>query len=120
MYTIYVNDFAPNFVNYHVTGYADDTNLLISNNDKFGNIDLNNKNIKGAIEKCNQWFGEHNLVMNKNKTVLISFHNKKSDVIHVSLENCIISSEEHVKFLGIYVDNHLNWKYNTDKLCNKL
>ena len=119
LYILYVNDFVPNFDEYHVTCYAhDDTNFIVNGND----LNVLSTNASNVLEKCNSWFSEQQLHMNENKTALILFQNCHAlESISLNLnETDTITSENYTKFLGLYVDAQLNWKIHIDKLCNKL
>jgi hypothetical protein len=69
-----------------------------------------------------KWFAANKLVLNPDKTNIMQFITKHTT--HTTL--CIGYTEKYIekkvntKFLGLQTDNHLNWKYHTEKTSPKL
>jgi hypothetical protein len=115
---LYVNDFACNFSKYHVTGYADDTSLIIKDVPCTETVSTVATDV---FLKCKEWFGNQKLLMNENKTCIILFsNNSMQQKLTLNLENSIIESSDHVKFLGFHLDKNLKWNFHIDQLCKKL
>jgi hypothetical protein len=61
------------------------------------------------------------LVMNNSKTSIVYFQNSNTVTLDIDLEHStIISTSNSVKFLGLHLDENLNFKVHIDKLCKKL
>ena len=85
---------------------------------------LRNKANK-ELKKVSKWFSENKLTLNisKSKFMLIKRGNKKSNdnlnfVLKFNgkkIERC-----QFYKYLGIYIDENLNWKKHVSYLCEKL
>ena len=118
LYIIFINDFAINFIRYSTICYADDTSFLIRAIDNYGLSET----AHDILIQCKNWFDSHKLVMNNEKTALVSFHNKNKiyTPIKVNLNNCELESVNVTKFLGLNLDYNLNWKIHVDVLCKKL
>ena len=72
--------------------------------------------VKEWIINCNKF------KLNSQKTNLIFFQNR-SHHRHfpiIKLDNEDVQQVKQVKFLGIIVDEHLNWKAHIDAVCMKL
>ena len=121
LFIIYTNDLLQNFTNSKTILFADDTTIFKSSNNienlykAMMNEDLN------ILEDC---FKVNKLSLNASKTNHILFWNKKSEI---SNSNCklIINGEEiglvsKTKFLGIIIDEHLEWKYHIDMCKRKI
>ena len=61
------------------------------------------------------------VVLNIQKTHYIVFGNKTIDgKVSVLINNKIIDRVYESKFLGVYIDSRINWKYHIDKTRCKL
>lgn len=60
--------------------------------------------------------------LNATKTNFLIFHynNDKPTSFHVNINNKKITRRSEVKYLGIYIDENLNFKYHIDLLCTKV
>lgn len=133
LFLIYVNELCTmQFTNCHILAYADDTVLLASGKD-WPNA---KKNAEAALRRVMLWLSSNLLTLNIDKTQLIRFDlsknqqvsdNSKSLVAHLCTpedsNNCScpsISAVPQTKYLGIYVDERLNWHSHIDTLCNRV
>ena len=69
----------------------------------------------------NTWFSVNKLSINIQKTHYIVFGNKTIDEkVSVLINNKIIDRVYESKFVGVYIDSRINWKYHIDKTRCKL
>jgi hypothetical protein len=119
LFLIYVNSLLTLQLNGPVFSFADDTAVVYSGG-----------TIHEAIEKCeldlqklNNWFRYHKICPNLNKTQAVHYHYKRSQnfpppiIWHLptcnrtSPCNCTkIEFTPHVKYLGLILNNNLNWE----------
>ena len=67
------------------------------------------------------WFKANHLSVNYFKTVGILFsNNKKLAPPELRVDNVTIRFVDHTKFLGIWIDSHLNWKEHLSHLVQKI
>ena len=71
------------------------------------------------LKLLDEWFKANQLLLNLSKTVLMTFWQNGKD-IKLDLENTPIPTVTTTTFLGVYLDNQLNWKYHTTTLRNKI
>lgn len=119
LFLIYINDVDSLPSSVHFTMYADDISVIISN--PTDNILENNCN--NVLTKLNNWFSHNSLHFNAEKTHMIRFHNrqKKCNRLDINMNGTTISnSEENIKFLGVYLDESLNWKHHCEILISKI
>ena len=77
--------------------------------------------INVELDKLNTWFSVNKLSLNIQKTHYIVFGNKTIDgKVSVLINNKIIDRVYESKFLGVYIDSRINWKYHIDKTRCKL
>ncbi len=119
LFLIYINDLnvAINFSS--TTHFADDTFLLLHGTNpkkmaKQMNIDLK--------LLCN-WLRANKISLNASKTELLIFRSNRKTIfydIKIKIDGKRIFPSTSVKYLGIYVDEHLNWTHHCDILSPKL
>jgi hypothetical protein len=119
LFVTYVNDLSRHINRFaNVILFADDTSILIT--EKY--YDDLNQTIKLALECSNRWFKANQLVLNLMKTNIIKFspsHFPQPQLI-TNYNNTTISEVPNTKFLGVQIDNHLNWKCHIDQILPKL
>ena len=67
----------------------------------------------------NKWFISNRLTLNINKTCYMLFNNKLSH-INILINNINLTRVKSTEFLGIIIDEHLDWKLHILYLKNKL
>ena len=99
--------------------FADDTNIIYSGN----NIDTLKHNAETDLVGLMDWFNINKLALNLTKSnyIVISSKNKKiqSD-FNIMAGNAKISRVTSIKYLGIYIDQQLNWQEHINSICKKI
>ena len=95
--------------------FADDTTLLNSSKYK----DYLDYLMMHDLKLLDDWFKANQLSLNLSKTVFMNFW-QKGKIIQLELDKVKIPTVTTTKFLGVYLDNQLNWKYHTTSLYNKI
>ena len=116
---IYVNDLSNAIAYADVNLFADDTMLFhnhssIKSLTKIANIDL-----KLLIQCLNA----NKIALNCNKTELLIFKPKRRTLdydIKIKINGHILHPSNVVKYLGVYIDDELNWKTHINFVCSKL
>ena len=117
MFFIYINNL-PNATQCQTTLFVDDTTLYLSNK----NLNHLQQEMNKELNKIDLWMKCNKLSINytKKTCMLISNKSLKSSSFKLILNNNNITRSEHVKYLGVCLDNKLNWKAHVSSLCNKL
>ena len=80
--------------------------------------------INKELEKVYIWLCANKLSLNIKKTKYILFHNpqKSTDnaLFRIKINNTEIERVSTFNFLGVIIDEHLNWKFHIDSICSKL
>ena len=76
------------------------------------------------LDMLSNWFRDNLLQLNTTKSELVlfkkSWKNKQNPFdFSVAIEGCHLKPTSHVKYLGIVVDENLNWKRQTDSVMTK-
>ena len=100
--------------------FLDDTNIFDTNNDLKALIN----DVNSELHKIMNWLNASKLSLNIDKTHFILFKNKGSNLItnncKVYMNHQEISEVNSTKFLGVVIDNQLDWKNNPDHICAKV
>lgn len=117
LFLIYINDL-PLCVNHEMYLFADDSTVVIKGN----NIKTYEQSINEALENIVNWMQLNNLVINLNKTKCMQFYlsQKRNQNITIKYDNHIIEEVDEIRFLGVVLDSHANWKPHTNHLSNKI
>ena len=119
LFLIYINDLNKAIHFSVVHHFADDTNLLVSNR----SIKTIQKQINIDLKALCKWLRANKISLNASKTELLLFRhpNKKINFdLKIKLNGKKLIPSSYVKYLGIYIDCHLNWKYHVNELSAKL
>ena len=118
LFLIYINDLPACVEQGQIVLFADDANLLISHKS------CENIEILAYVELCRiqQWFQQNGLVLNTKKTNYVLFRNKNKPDIDpvIQFGDEVLERLDSAMFLGVDMDENLNWSQQTDKLCRKL
>jgi len=98
--------------------YADDTSVIISNRSFEDLCSVSNLVLSHMIE-C---FSTNNLVLNLGKTNIMKFiiKNLSHSTLHIDYKEKYIEEAENTTFLGLQIDNHINWKNHIEEMIPKL
>ena len=120
LFTIFINDLpcVSHFSKFIL--YADDTTIYHSSPD----LESLFSNLNSELIAINEWFVRNRLTVNFDKTNYIIFHSSRRPVSHSAFElkfsNFDIERKSVIRFLGVFLDEHLNWRNHVDYLCKKL
>ena len=110
LFSIYINEIQNSTKYFDFIKYADDTSLLNSN------ICIGRDNltiINDELNKVYTWLCTNRLSLNIKKTKFMIFHNKNKKIIHlvpnITINNIMIEPVEDFNFLGIPINEMLNW-----------
>ena len=98
--------------------FADDTNLFINGS----NINELESRINSELAEIAKWLKVNKLSFNINKTHYMIFTTKRKIIpgVVINIEGHIIHEVDSTKFLGIYLDNKLNWKKHIAYVSGKV
>ena len=119
LFLIYINDISSCSHLLSFILFADDTNLFLSHHDIETLIRIMNEELK----KVALWLTANKLSLNVNKTHLMIFKTRKKRLsynAHVVLNGSPIEKVKCTKFLGIFIDDELSWKYHVNHISTKV
>jgi hypothetical protein len=119
LFIIYINDLLLSVNKLtSVFLFADYTSILVTGK----NHCALEHEVTGTLSHTANWFAANKLVLNINKTNIINFALKQSanPLLAVSFDNMVMNEVPEIKFLGIQIDDKLNWKSHVEYILPKL
>ena len=120
LFLIYINDLPNAITGGELRLFADDTSLFLTGN----NLDEVISDAKIKISKLKEWFMCNKLTLNESKTHFCLFHTKNkpipSDLVTIECNNMIIHRCDTIKYIGLMMDEQLNWKNHIDYLLKSI
>ena len=118
LFLIYVNDL-PNFSSIiKTTMFADDTTLSLSHSDLNSALDA----VSLELESFIKWTDSNRLSINVDKTEALLFSNRArpNDSLSIRMNTQEVSFSSSCRFLGVYLDDNLNFANHISHIVNKL
>ena len=119
LFLIYINDLHIAIKYCTVHHSADDTNIPIKNK----SLKQIKKQLNLDLRNLNNWLKANKISLNASKTELLIFRhpNKKINYdLKIKIDGKRLIPSKYIKYLGIVIDEHLNWNYHVDTLAPKL
>ena len=119
LFLIYINDlhFAIKYCKVH--HFADDTNLLNFNN----SIKKINKQVGHDLEYLSYWLNANKICLSVSKTEVVllkSIRKQTEATLKLKLNVKRLCTKNSVKYLGIKIDENLNWHEQINNVAVKL
>ena len=119
LFLVYINDLNQALKFCKVHHFADDTNLIhfsksVNRLNKYVNLDLKN---------LTYWLNANRISLNVKKTELVIFKHQRKKLdspIKIKLSRKRLYPSKSVKYLGIKIDENLNWKQHIHDIAIKL
>jgi len=115
LFLTYINDIVK-ASNFNIVLYADDINLHISGKKH----EILEKTINYELKKIDHWVRANKLCIKYSKTNFMLMNNHKNINFSVSINHHPISKQSSLKYLGVILDDKLNWKPQIEKLVTQL
>ena len=118
LFSLYINDLHRCSDKLKFLHFADDTTVYMSGSD----LERLCVDVENELRKVNEWLNENRLSLNVDKTSFMLFTHSRVDrnSISIRLGNKIIKQVRSVKFLGIHLDDRLNFNDHISYLSKKL
>ena len=125
LFLIYINDLPSVSNTFKFILFADDTNLFttieyfIPIQDSNVSVLLNNE-----LSKIHLWLSVNKLTLNIEKTKFMVFHPYQKDISKLipslNINGIELERLDHIKCLGVILDDNMSWKPHLDMLANKI
>ena len=119
LFLIYINDFnnSSSSLDFHL--FADDSNLFFAHK----NLQYLEKHLNDELCHINTWICANKLSLNTDKSNFVIFHpyqKKLNYSVNLKINNISIEEKDSIKYLGVLLDRHSNWKDHIHELCKKI
>ena len=113
LFLIYINDLPTISDKLQFFLFADDTNIYFDSHD----LKIIEKTVNHELKKLTLWLNVNRLALNVSKTNFVIFRANKPIDHNVTLvmNKKALEQKNHVKYLGVLVDEHLRWDSNVAK-----
>ena len=115
LFTLYAADFKNRSESCHIQKYSDDTAIVACIRSG------QEEEYRELTRAFSDWCNENCLLLNTSKTkeMVIDFRRSKHQLQPVSMRGEVIEEVQTYKYLGVHLDNKLDWSTNTDALYRK-
>ena len=119
LFLIYVDDLpkSSNKLSFYL--FADDTNIYFESD----NLNHLEKVVNKELKHVKKWLDANKLALNIDKTNFIIFHSPHHSLdrtVSIKIGREHVNQAKYVKFLGLLLDENLNWRYHLSELSKKL
>ena len=118
LFILYVNDITKVSNIFKINLFADDTSLIHTHD----NFEYLIKDTNDELIRISTWLATNKLVLNINKTNYMIFTSRgksyNKNVTNIKIDGNNIQQVNKTKFLGIIIEEHLNWATHISHLCN--
>ena len=119
LFLIYINDLPNISTKLSFFLFADDTNIFYES----GNLKELEKTVNKELKLLSLWLNLNRLALNVSKTNFVIFRSPKKPLNHnvtLIMNKKAIEQKDHVKYLGILMDQHLSWKHQISNVSKKI
>ena len=115
LFLLYINDLPKVSPNITCLSYADDTAIIFKDN----SIDSLQATINNILPLISDWFHANFLSLNISKTYTQHYSTRSSNFkLDVKLCDTTIEENEHIKYLGVYIDKTLKFSKHINHIAN--
>ena len=119
LFLLYINDLPNISEKLKFFLFADDTNIYFES----GDLESMEKIINDELKQLSLWLKINRLALNISKTNFVIFHvfNKPLTYnVTLKMNKKAIMQKDHIKYLGVIMDCHLNWKHHISNVSKKI
>ena len=115
MFTLYTSDFQFHSESSHLQKSSDDSAIVgcVSEGKE--------EEYRGVVDSFVRWCETNHLHLNSTKTkeLVVDFRRRKSAPTTISINGETVEVVQDYKYLGVHLDNKLNWAKNSDAVYRK-
>ena len=125
LFLLYINDIYKSSSLFAFYLFADDTSIILANN----NLKELETLVNRELGNVNEWLKANKLSLNIKKSNFVIFLPRQKNMpfiprirIFDSVTNTYANLEmkDYVKYLGLMIDSNLSWKYHIESICHKI
>ena len=112
LFTLYTSDFTYNTESCHIQKFSDDSAIV-------GCIrDGQEGEYRSLVDNFVQWCRNNHIQLNTTKTkeMVVDFRRSQPPLLPVSIKGVSVEVVNTYKYLGVHMDNKLDWSANVDAI----
>lgn len=118
LFLIYINNI-PSVIKHKCILFADDISVIVKTDSKL-TLEDHIKEINNTVKTIIVWLQNNNLLINLDKTYFINFNNILYQSMNINFDGQKLKGTNMTKFLGVWIDEKLNWKNQVENVCKKI
>lgn len=119
LFLLYINDIT-RITKHHCILYADDISIIVTSDKNTTTIKEHEQDINNTINLVIKWLHSNNLIINLDKSKYIQFNKSRNPKHNFNLDICSIEKATETRFLGVTIDENIDWKSQLDNICNRI
>ena len=122
LFIIYINDIPNSTEKFDLIMYADDTTMYIPiDNTSLSSQELTTT-LNNEMGNISDWFKVNKLALNEKKTKYMLFGMPQREIksINLKIDEKQIEMVKQFNFLGLELDNNMNWSCHINKIATKI
>uniref|UniRef100_A0A672FN99 Reverse transcriptase domain-containing protein n=1 Tax=Salarias fasciatus TaxID=181472 RepID=A0A672FN99_SALFA len=116
LFILYINDICKVSDVLKLVLFADDTTIFCTGDD----LQALEQEMNTELKKIKSWLDRNKLSLNLGKTKLMVFGNMGTNDVEIKLDDKIIEKVNEIKFLGVLIDDKINWKSHISHVQRKV
>ena len=125
MFLLYINDIYKSSSLFAFYLFADDTSIILANN----NLKELESLVNRELGNVNEWLKVNKLSLNIKKSNFVIFRPRQKNIPFIPririfdpvTNTCAnLEMKDYVKYLGLMIDSNLSWKYHIEAICHKI
>lgn len=118
LFLLYINDVSQHIYLGKANIYADDMLIYTA----CSSVDEVEENLQKCLNDVQKWYDGNRLIINasKSSSMLIQPRKNTNYVVNVSVNDEVLHQSSTATYLGIDIQDRLQWNHHIDKLCSRL
>lgn len=116
LFNLYINDIETVIEHSQINMFADDTMIYIIGKD----LKQMEQKMNEDLQNLEKWLSKMKLKINTEKTKYMIINRKAHDQLKLKMNNMEIENVKNIKYLGLIIDEKLDFKENFDYVCKKM
>ena len=116
LFNIFINDLFYVELESEICNFADNTTIYVCDTD----VEAVMIRLEGELQRLMQWFTNNGMSANPSKFQMMFLGLKEAKKLCLNMNGQLIPSSEHVKLLGVNIDNSLKFETHVKEICKKV
>ena len=115
LFNVFINDLFYRDLESEICNFADDTTIYSCES----NIDSVIIKLERDLQEVLEWYTANGMSANPSKFQILFLGLKRKNKLCLNINGQLITQSEHVKLLGVTIDNSLKFDTHVQSICKK-